>query len=298
MLRLCLRARQRITEYGSSDEIAMKSVLPLVLAAALMAGLSGPLAQAASFTFTPLPLIARGLNNAGQGVGYGVAGETTYGVLYDHGTLTTLFVPGSFETLAFGINNQSQIAGYYANTLTGESSFVYDSDRFTSFKGTDNVDTRAREINDGAQVVGYELNPGVGNRGFLYDAGTYRSFAVPGAANTPLTGINNAGTMVGFYNNIQKTYGFLVDASGDFTLLDVPGSSNTFVYGINNLGQIVGNYIESNVLACCGSRQTLSPSGQFRSSHTVNFPIPQRPVSQIAIESNIENPVPFLVANS
>ena len=48
----------------------MKSILQLILVA-LMAGLSSPVVQAESFTFTSLPLFARGLNNAGQVVGYG-----------------------------------------------------------------------------------------------------------------------------------------------------------------------------------------------------------------------------------
>ena len=223
----------------------MKSVFQLVLTA-LIAVFSSSLAQAASFTFTPLPLLARGLNNAGQVVGYDVAGETTYGVLYDQGTLTSLFVPGSSNTLAFGINNQSQITGYYSGIRSGLGSFLYDHGQFTSFQGPGNVETRAQGINDRKQVVGYDLGTGTGSRGFLYADGIYQTFAVPGAVNTRLTSINNAGMMVGYYNTTQKTSGFLMDTSGAFTPLDAPGSVSTFVYGINNLGQIVGSYVESN----------------------------------------------------
>ena len=64
-----------------------------------------PVARADSYTFTSLPLIAQGINNAGQIVGLGVAGETTYGLLYDHGIFTTIFAPGSSNTLAYGLNN-------------------------------------------------------------------------------------------------------------------------------------------------------------------------------------------------
>src|SRR5579884_733093 len=109
-----------------------------------------------SFTLTPLPLIAHGLDNTGQIVGYGVAGETTYGLLYSQGRTSTLFVPGSSNTLLFGINNIGQITGYYDAHTGGTHSFVYANGQFTSFDTPGNVAaTYAQGINDSGQVVGY-----------------------------------------------------------------------------------------------------------------------------------------------
>ena len=195
-----------------------------------------PAARADSYTFTSLPLIAEGINNAGQVIGLGVSGETTYSLLYDQGTLTTIFAPGSYNTLAFGINNQSQIVGDYVDQTNADYGFVYAQGRFMRLQ----VGYLARGINDTGQIVGYA------GSGFVYDGSTYRTLSVPGALNTDARSINNAGEIVGLYTDSSgRSHGFHFDRQGVLTTIDVPGSRDTFVYGINNLGTIIGSFLDS-----------------------------------------------------
>ena len=158
-----------------------------------------PAARAESYTFTSLPLIAGGVNNANQVVGLGVSGETTYGLLYDHGALTTLFVPGSRDTVANGINNLGQVVGYYVEPTGFQRGFVYGNGSFVSFAvppGGGNIAPQG--INDVGQIIGYS-----GSFSFIYDGSTYRTLSVPGARSTNAYGLNNAGEVVGSYTDLS-----------------------------------------------------------------------------------------------
>lgn len=199
---------------------------------------------AASYTFTTIPGFAREVNNAEQIVGFGVQGETTLGTFYDHGVSTAFLVPGSRDTLAFGINNLGQIVGYYDDGH-GNHAFVESQGRFATFDLPVAVGgTFALGINDAAQIVGYFPSSN-GPTGFVYDQGTYRTFGMSGARLTEAYGINNQGDVVGYYDDGSTAHGFLYDRNGVFTTLDPPGSIGTTAYGINNLGVIVGSYTDS-----------------------------------------------------
>ena len=244
-----------------------------------------PTARADSYTFTSLPLIAQGINNAGQIVGLGVAGETTYGLLYDHGTFTTIFAPGSSNTLAYGINNRGQIAGYYTDGTTNfEYGFVYTQGQFMRL----DPGYLALGLNDAGQVAGY---------GFVYDGSAYRTISVPGARDTNVFGINNAGDLVGSYtDNNGRSHGFRLDRQGVLTAIDVPGSQDTFVFGLNNLGVIVGSFLDNFSRAhgfayTNGVFTTLDAPGSPRNSTARGI----NDLGQIIIEGNgsyLATPVP------
>ena len=204
--------------------------------------------RADSYTFTTLPGIARGINNADQVVGILAGVEFTNSFFYDHGVITQFTVPGARDTLATGINNLGQIAGTYNDSRTGMHGFLDSNNNFTQLDVSGNVGTSAATgLNDAGQIVGYGQYPGQPSSGFLYDGGTYRRINFPGASSTYLLGINNAGTAVGYYQTSTKAYGFSYNNGGVFTTLDVPGSLRTSAYGINNLGVIVGSYTDSNL---------------------------------------------------
>ncbi len=210
-----------------------------------------PAVAASSLTFVTLDFPgavstrARGVNNAGQVVGYyvDVAGRT-HGFLYSGGTFTTLTIniPGVaiINSQATGINNLGQIVGTYDNhgfLLSGGAATTIDvpGARFTNPMG----------INDSGQIVGRYCDQcffGIA-KGFLYSGGTFQTIpnapgALPGA--TDAEGINNAGQIVGaFETGDGRVHGYLL-SGGAFTTIDFPGALGTYAFGINKSGQVVG----------------------------------------------------------
>jgi hypothetical protein len=81
------------------------------------------------------------INDAGQIVGWfkadlpPPAGSFPQGFLYSGGSYTALNVPGAYQTIATGINNTSQIVGYYSSgNFTGGSSIAEAATRFSVFR--------------------------------------------------------------------------------------------------------------------------------------------------------------------
>jgi uncharacterized membrane protein len=63
-------------------------------------------------------------NGAGQIVGTYDAGGVTRGYLLDKGTLTTIDVPGSIATYAYGINAGGRIVGRYRDSAADSHGFL------------------------------------------------------------------------------------------------------------------------------------------------------------------------------
>jgi probable HAF family extracellular repeat protein len=77
-----------------------------------------------SHEFYDVPTQVGGINDSGQIVGWYPDGAgREHGFLFDHGSYTTLDVPGSSATYAQGINASGQIVGYYVDA-TGTHGFV------------------------------------------------------------------------------------------------------------------------------------------------------------------------------
>jgi probable HAF family extracellular repeat protein len=109
----------------------------------------------------------KAINNTGQIVGQGSPGS----MLYNNGVFTRINVPGSFATLANGINDAGQIVGYY--------------------------------------FVGGEPGPFL-QHGFVLENGVYTTIDVPGSIGaTGIYGINNAGQIVGTFIDNDRGFGFL-----------------------------------------------------------------------------------------
>jgi hypothetical protein len=87
-------------------------------------------AQAASFTFTPIDVPgaistqALRINPRGQIVGFYHDSTGGHGFLYDRGVFTTIEVPGASGTQAFGINPRGQIVGLYFDSTGGQHGFL------------------------------------------------------------------------------------------------------------------------------------------------------------------------------
>ena len=133
-------------------------------------------------------------------------------------TFTPLDVPfsGATDTEAFGINDQGQIVGIYAEQLRAHG-FLYAAGAFTllevPFSGA--IATEALGINDRGQIVGDYIDfPASRSHGFVYVAGVFTPlefpFSNPDASSnaTVPSGINNRGQIVGSYDDSTGTHGF------------------------------------------------------------------------------------------
>lgn len=187
---------------------------------------------------------------------------------------TTLDVPGSFLTLASGINNSGQIVGYYDEGVHG---FLWSGGRFSTLDVPGFARTFATGINESGQIVGWSTNIIISlggvhlglPHGFLRNGGGYTTLDVPGSAQTVLQGINNASQIVGGYDN----HGFSLSGNS-YTRVDVPGSIQTLANGINNAGQIVGVYSDRGrnhaFLLSSGSYTTIDVPGRETRAYGIN----------------------------
>jgi hypothetical protein len=230
-----------------------RSTVPIIL---IVAGLGahqpvGAQVAPALTTFQNLPGLGRvqGINKAGAIVAHTGGGDEVQGVLIDpSGKATSISVPGSEQTLPYGLDNSTRVVGAYnLPDHGGAHGFLYFQGAFTTIDVPGGTDTRARAINDAQQIVGDYNDRSSHRHGFLYDRGAFTQIDGPGAVNTYVYGLNNVGTIVGYYTDSQgHQHGFVSDKKGVSTVdVRFPGSTDTFLYGINNLGIIVGSYIDS-----------------------------------------------------
>lgn len=198
-----------------------------------------------------------GPGEVGQVVGqYTDSSGVQHGMLVD-GLIgyTSIDYPGATLTVATGINNLSQIVGYWANSTTGQSGgFYLDSgtcSNYCSFNYPGSTSTVPLGINDAGQIVG-TYGPGNPNYGFLYyrgKGGAFYSINYPGGAQTLAGGINGDGNIAGEYQNTTTgaINGFVEYAippswTGTFSTVDFPGALNTYLMGINNDNEMTGYY--------------------------------------------------------
>jgi hypothetical protein len=218
------------------------------------------------------------INTAGVIAGYcNCVGENGF-VRAADGTITKFEAPGASGTLAFSINTDGAIAGYYGDN--GSPHPVYHgfvnsaSGTITTFDapgaGTseNNVyvqGTFALSINDNGVIAGYFVDSCDGYHGFVRAAdGTITTLNAPGAGTctSPLTGyqlgtkalsINDDGVITGYYIDPNEVYhGFMVSSSGAITTFNAPGAgttedTGTYPTSINDNGVIVGDVVGSSV---------------------------------------------------
>ncbi|HZQ50810.1 MAG TPA: hypothetical protein VFB14_01370 [Bryobacteraceae bacterium] len=222
------------------------------------------LPQPASITFTNLTGLGRvhGVNRTNMIVGHTVGGDNVQGFVLQNGAITDILVPGSIQTLIFGVENNGRVVGaYYKSDHSGAHGFLYFNGNVTTIDFPGANSTMAHGINDPQRIVGeFRDNAGY-SHGFLYDRGNFTRIDISGAVNTYAEGINNPGDVVGYFtDNSGHQHGFLYDKNGTITTIDVPfaGVTDTLLYGINSLGVIVGAYVDS-----AGTHGFLDVSGIF-----------------------------------
>ncbi len=152
--------------------------------------------------------------------------------------------PGATRgTVATGINDQGQIAGWYLDA-TAYHGFLDIGGVFTNIDVPGTQSTIVSGINDFGQIVG-QYSDSTGTHGFFYSAGTFTSLNYPKLPSdhsmqmTIARGVNNNGQIVGLYNSATGIHGFL-DNQGSFSTIDYAGATSTNLFGVNDSDQIVG----------------------------------------------------------
>lgn len=164
-----------------------------------------------------------------------------------NGTSELIIYPGARFTGAFGINDYSQIVGYYDDSSGRSHGFLKTGNTYISFDYPGASMTRAYGINNVGQIVGSYRFPTGPHHGFLKTGDTYISIDYPEASIIEAFGVNDSGDIIGFnYSSYNPTSGFL--KTGDtYTLFRYPSLpiNVTYPIDINNLNHIVGYYHEN-----------------------------------------------------
>ena len=144
------------------------------------------------------------------------------------------------NSYALGINNQSQVVGYWETTNEAHA-FLYQagvvSDLGLLGLGATN-NNYALSINNAGQVVGF-CDTTNGSRAFLYQNGTITNLGNLGGFGSYAFGINQRGQIVGCVDTPEGARAVLF-VGGGITNLGTLGGSNSFAYGINDLLQVAG----------------------------------------------------------
>jgi hypothetical protein len=101
---------------------------------------------------------------------------------------TTLDVPASAVTQAYGINDATQIGGGYSAGSTNHG-FLLSGGSYTTIDPPGSTFTRAVGINNASQIVGLCADASGIERGFLLSGG-FTTIAVPGSMFTDAYGIH------------------------------------------------------------------------------------------------------------
>ncbi len=156
--------------------------------------------------------------------------------------------PGASATLAYAINNSSEIVGYYTGAGCSQTScgFSLLKGTFTTIECALENATDVFDISNTGEIIGtYSFFGGV--HGFIWEGnGSCFDIVDPlGPAETEAWGVNKSGQIVGRYINSSSIYqGFEYD-NGTYTTISCQGWTNTRAYGINDAGVIVGDVFNS-----------------------------------------------------
>lgn len=170
--------------------------------------------------------------------GFAVAQQFTY---------TTISIPGSTQTVVYGINDFGAVVGNYDtdNNRVGHG-FMRAGGKITNLAYPGAQATTCYAINNSGEVVGQYLDTEGVFHAFSYQNGTYTNIDPPGAEIAAAAGINNVGAIVGSYYIYPTWYAFLLSGT-TYQTLSVPGASNTSSGGgINDSDQVTLQWEGSN----------------------------------------------------
>jgi uncharacterized membrane protein len=147
-------------------------------------------------------------NDNGQAAGYyslSTSGAPDVPYVFDEfgGVFEVLYIPGSTNAQATGINDENDVCGFFVDESGAMHGWLLVGGVFTTLNNPNGSGTTAAlGLNNKSQVVGTYVDSAGGTHGFVYSttAQTWQTIDDPsGVGNTTVNGINDAGTLVGFY---------------------------------------------------------------------------------------------------
>jgi uncharacterized membrane protein len=148
--------------------------------------------------------------------------------------------PGATATHPFGINNRSEVTGYYRDADGNFHGFTHDRSGYTRLDYPGASATVANKINDAGIVVGYFIGSDGFPHGFMYKNRRWTRLDYPGSVDTIVYGINSSGDLVGAYDNTQPVIHGFVLRNGMFEAIDTPFATQSAVTAINDIGKMAG----------------------------------------------------------
>jgi len=239
---------------------------------------------------------ARGINDAGQVVGYAATAPSPHAVIWNGLAITDLGTLGGAESYGYGINSSGRATGM--STLPGNAShhaFLWNGSSLVDIGATGGTFSTGRGINDSNHVVGAATFAGLSNHAFFYNGSLMTDLGTLGGSASEALAINNSGTIAGWSHlpGDSVTHAFVYSSGQmkDLNGLIDPASGWTLVraQAINASGQITG-------WGMLGGQQKvfiLTPGGAA-ASVTVNSGSPQ----SAAVGSPFVLPLQVVVRNS
>jgi hypothetical protein len=142
-------------------------------------------------------------------------------------TFVAIDVPGATNTMAFVVNNATQIVGRFVDSGGSGHGFLLSGGTFTQIDVPEGTNTRASGINDSGTIVGRYTRPGPGGktvgytlRGDPSHTANFRTIDVPDSTETRALNISNSRLIVGDYTGGEVRRGFLFDGSTFTTVVD------------------------------------------------------------------------------
>ena len=130
--------------------------------------------------------------------------------------LAAATVAGAVSTVATGINNLGDIAGFATDASGVTSSWLRHNGQLTAYQFPGGSNTQAFGVNTKDQIVGSYLNGAGVQHGFVLSSplgprSHWQSIDDPnGIGSTVVNGINTAGDLAGFYTDTAgNTHGML-----------------------------------------------------------------------------------------
>jgi hypothetical protein len=234
---------------------------PLLIAAGL---LSSTAHAAISFSELTPPNFQYGdASGISGGLIVGNYTDTNYNSIayvFDGSSYGTISVPGSVNTMVFGISGINIVGRYVESVSYITKGFTFDGTNYTTLVVPGAYSTLAYGVS-GTTVVGFYGDESYNYNGFIFDGTNYTTLSVPGAFNTRALGISG-NYIVGSFQQDDSTKGFIFDGT-NYTTLVVPGAYSTSANGIS------GNYIVGSYSDQTGSHGFVFDGSTYR---TLDYP--------------------------
>src|SRR5665213_45685 len=190
------------------------------------------------------------------------------GFTYSGGTYNTFTVPGGYVTAPLGINNLSQVVGYFLNNIGTNfrkpQGFLYSGGVFTTIDYPTAKTTQLNSINDSGVIAGVATLLNSQPQCFTYSGGTFTIVDISAFPSYYCTAaaINNNGILALTLNLNSGLGGSIavVGNNGNFTPMNITDSGYMIVNGLNNSGDVAGTELSGGVTHGFAAFTSINPA--------------------------------------